>query len=345
MSTGGFSDDADDDVRGAPAPDGDDLTAGTPKNEYDDVPGDAPPPDETDPVAAELGAVFAAALADEPESAVTPMSVLHAVREGREQRTAVRWSREWVAWKWGGGLAVAAAAVAAVFIVGSSLGTHDASSTAGAASGASTGASAAAAGDSGQPTAALPAQSAGGSSAESGAPALGLVPPNSTGPSGSEKAQDSSGQAADSAAGAGSGTAGGAGTTSESGESYAAAPSESVPCAAPPLTESEWDAAIGALSENIVIPERFAAGCGTAAWRAGMLEVGSSQSAIEILVGAVGEYPAGLVPSLGDRQLGPSVTASRGGTIVVVTVSANSVTLVSHAQLVAVAEAVLAAAH
>jgi hypothetical protein len=339
MSTGGFSDDADDDVRGAPAPDGGDLTAGTPKTEYDDVPGDAPPPDETDPVAAELGAVFAAALADEPGSAVTPMSVLHAVREGRERRTAVRWRREWVAWKWGGGLAVAAAAVAAVFIVGSSLGTHDASSTAGAASGASTGASAAAAADSGQPTAALPAQSAANSSAESGAPALGLVPPSS------EKAQGSSGQAADSAAGAGSGTAGGAGTASESGESYAAAPSESVPCAAPPLTESEWDAAIGALPGNIVIPERFAAGCGTVAWRAGMVEVGSSQSAIEILVGAADEYPAGLVPSLGDRQLGPSVTASRGGTIVVVTATANSVTLVSHAQLVAVAEAVLAAAH
>lgn len=94
-------------------PDAADISGGT-SDEERRVASDA----GGDPVAAELGAIFAAALADEPESAVTPLSVLHAVRDGRRRRGDSRRRREWAAWKWGGGLAAAAAAVAGVLILG-----------------------------------------------------------------------------------------------------------------------------------------------------------------------------------------------------------------------------------
>ncbi len=341
MAAGGFSDDPDDpddDVRGAPAPDGGDLTSGTPKTEYDDAPGNSPPLDETDPVAAELGVIFAAALADEPESSVTPMSVLHAVRADRERRTAVRWSREWVAWKWGGGLAVAAAAVAAVFIVGSSLGTHEATSTAGAASGASTGASAAAAADSGQPTAALPAQSTAGGSAESGAPALGLVPPNS------EKAQDSSGQAADSAAGAGSGTAGGAGIAPESGESYAAAPETGdLSCPAlDPLSAAERAALVRAFPQGRVTDAPSAEACppnSLHALRGSRVETPWSGAELGVMI-YDWSHGAPIIPP----SPAMAVAVAGNGTAVWVMADPAATAHVTKSQLSAIANAVLAAA-
>lgn len=283
-----------------------------------DVPdgGDGVSGDFPDPVAAELSAVFAAALADEPASAVTPLTVLHAVRDGRRGREDSRWRREWAVWKWGGGLLAAAAVVAAVLILGPLLFSHGTQSTTAGGASSSTA--------EGVPFAASQGTMAGPAAGADAPPQLAAAPTGTTD-------QGAAGQAG----------GGVAGLAPQSGAPNAPGPA-SIACAAPSLTESEWGAAIAALPENVVISERFAAGCRTEATRAGTLGI-DSLHAIEILIGPLDAYPSGLQPSLGDQRLGPTATASDGATIVVVTASANSVTLVDRAKLTAIATAVLAA--
>ncbi len=89
----------------------------------DSAAGQADPADagvDADPVAAELSAIFAAALADEPPSRITAASVL---REARGEKSRARGGfGAWLAsgpmsLKWAGGLVAAAALIGAVIVV------------------------------------------------------------------------------------------------------------------------------------------------------------------------------------------------------------------------------------
>src|SRR5690606_37826580 len=89
----------------------------------DSATGQADPADagvDADPVAAELSAIFAAALADEPPSRVTAASVL---REARGEKTrarggfGARLASGPMSLKWAGGLVAAAALIGAVIVV------------------------------------------------------------------------------------------------------------------------------------------------------------------------------------------------------------------------------------
>lgn len=258
---------------------------------------------DSDPVANELSALFAAALADEPPSRVTAESVLREVRAGN--RVGRGGFAGWLAsgplsLKWAGGLVAAAALIAAVIVTVPNVGSSTDSTTA---AGSQIYSSAAAGGESDKVAAeqsVAAADSAGGADSGDSAASAEMAPQaapmsgRSEMSSSSESAEaapgseayslesaPAGGAAADGGAGAagdqGQRSAGSGGAESSSasptGSETAAASSSGNDCSLPSLAPAEWSAAVAALPADVTTTRLPGSGCQAGALRGNGIEV------------------------------------------------------------------------
>lgn len=285
-------------------------------------------PTGVDAVATEMGALFAAALEGEPPSTVTAESVLREARAARAGSSArARFlSADWfaektTAWKWGGGLAVAAAAIGTVIVMGPMLGGGSATSADMAVAGGalpSMEASSESGGDSGADSGSAQARIAGDLAADSSAAAAGLAAdaaplPADAGAGGAEaysgeSAQsaaespqataDPAGLAAGDAAGSGNASGGSAGgdaagsgdqmgplgpepSSQKAGEATSSAGQA---CALDGLTQAEWFAAVSVLPSGITAGRLPGVGCQPGALRGNGLDLSSTAGEPEATV-------------------------------------------------------------
>ncbi len=350
----------------------------------DQVPGGDEPAAEHsgsggDPVAAELGALFGAALADEPPSSVTPLGVLH---QATLADSARRQRRVAVARRWGGGLLAAAAVVGLVVVLGPVLGNRAEPSVAGgrAESAAASSGSAGSAGPANAPD----AGASGGSGGAASTPAAGPgVPGTSEGGyvasgGGAESGGEESATPPQPGRGAGSCAASDPCSTPSSaraddgqqpaevtgsGDSadQSARPSRALGTTAtltgtgmsgcplfPPLEDAERAAVLDALPDSSVTVEARVSGCAPGLQRASVVRPRWSGAALIVAVQTVGHTPTDTTGAAGSAIAAPGATpvaetvrAVRGGTVVVVTANPQAADHLTTDRLHAIARAVL----
>lgn len=289
---------------------------------------------DTDPLAGELSAIFAAALADEPPSRVTAESVL---REARGEKRSGR--SGFGAWlvsgrapaRWAGGLVAVAALVAAVIVVAPTTrsGTDSAVTAASGIYDSSSGSSESS--EAAQERVAA-ADSAGGIAAAEAPPESGELESSSSSES-SQQAPEAYTALSDAAGsdagetGSGDGSAGDA-TAASRPSSEAAGPASSaadtgtqssppgLPCSLPELTPEEWAAALATLPSDVATTRLQGALCQEGALRGNGIEVdrGAGKPGAHLWL-VVSQAPIGRNGAGSDSDV---VDVSRGGETVTV---------------------------
>lgn len=326
---------------------------------YDDGPDHTDRAADTDPAAREMEALFAAALADEPASDLSALSVLRAARsrtaatpdpaidpvtglplvevgqslaepdagmgapesEITDDRVTARvptWMR------WGGGLAAAAAVIAAVVFAGSM-----------ATSGGGT--------DSADDTAAGMAQAdtAESDTAESAVGAEAGAEGSDSPAEGMAQADAADSAAADEMMAAADGD-GAQHPADQRGGSWDYRWDPAQPAAIPGLTDAEWAAAIAALPAGTAVDHWSGPYPGRQGVRGSTIGFGSVAEVVHIWIDDRGEEPLAARPLLADGGY-TIVGAAAGGRVVTVAATPEAMTVVTAADLHAIAEAVVAA--
>lgn len=315
-----------------------------------------------DPVASEMGALFAAALADEPPSSVTAESVL---REARGDRPSARGGfGAWLAsgplsLKWAGGLVAAAALVGAVIVVAPMMGgSAQNSADSGAVAGSQMYDSAAEGGAGGvlesSAESLAAADSAGSVAAAEAAPLSGLpeMPASSESSQGASPDggySESSSEAPAAPTAAAGATSSGAGTAERSASdsdvsSADEAPPQSSPardCSLPPLEAGEWSAAVAALPDDVALTRVPGSSCVDGALRSNGIEIrrGGEQGATLLWI-VVSRHPTGRDGAASDSTV---VSATRGEVTATLITHQNGDPWLEDAALQRVVDAVVAA--
>lgn len=326
-----------------------------------------------DPIAAELSAVFAAALADEPPSRVTAESVLREVHgeQRRERGGFGSWLMSGSSLKWAGGLVAAAALVAAVVVAAPNMGGSADSATAAGSQVYESSADSSAGGEGMPQSAAAAADDAAGVATPEAAPMSGMSEMSASSES-SQAAADSggssgqleaaSGDAADTPGGdasadraasgeipaepssavpssAASGSAVPSSEGPAGGESDAAT-SSGTDCSLTPLRPAEWSAAVAALPSDVATTRLPGALCAEGALRGNGIEfAGADGGPGGFLWIVVADTPLGRDGAASDSTV---VSTSRGGATVTVIANQSGDPWLDEAALRRLADAVAA---
>lgn len=335
----------------------------------DSAAGQADPADagvDADPVAAELSAIFAAALADEPPSRVTAASVL---REARGEKTRARGGfGAWLAsgpmsLKWAGGLVAAAALIGAVIVVspnmsGSGADSASLASSAWPESAVDGGGSESSSAERSVAAQDSAADDAAGMAAPEAAPLSGMSEMSASGESSqeaasgeaySERSDTAGGDAAVSDFG---GAADGAGQPG--GDRKPAEPSGEPPnvgerapesssgkdCSLGPLEPEEWAAAVSALPSDVATTRLAGSSCADGALRGNGIEIlrGGELSGTYLWI-VVTPEPIGRDGAATDSTV---VSATRGGKTVTLIANQGDDPWLDEAALQRVVDAVAA---